>query len=343
MNMQNGHRRPEEIEASIQRTRTDLDETLTQLEHSLTPGQLIDQGMDYLRHSSAREYLTNLSAASKRDPIPLALVGVGLAWLMMSGRREPDTGHPADHAQGMGDAARSAGYRASEMGESARDKMHEFTDSARHKAHELGDSARQTASHLRDSARAQGERLRSGYEQVVDEQPLVLGAVGLAIGAVFAAMVPRTQQEDRLLGTRSGKRSDRGAGKDALEPEDRWSNASSRPSSSVSDDSAGSMRATAASTAGSVVPDGPGGLSSGPETGSADLFDSSPRASGLSGSFDASADDRDRVRNREDREQDNLYLDQDQGQGHGRDRDRDGEQDLDRATRSSGSSQRGRL
>jgi hypothetical protein len=181
MNMPNGHRRPEDIEASIQRTRTDLDETLTQLEQSLTPGQLIDQGMDYIRNSSAREYLSNLGASAKRDPIPLALVGVGLAWLMASGRRHDAPDHSANLGRSAGDAARSAGQRAAEVADSARHKVQDLTGTAAQRAHDLSESARQTARHLRDSARGQGERLRSGYEHVLAEQPLVLGAVGLAI------------------------------------------------------------------------------------------------------------------------------------------------------------------
>src|SRR5262245_57388983 len=83
----NGQRAPEEIQADIERTRVDLDETLSALENRLTPGQLMDQGMDYLRGSGARRYMQRLGESVQQDPIPLALVGVGLAWLMMSDRR----------------------------------------------------------------------------------------------------------------------------------------------------------------------------------------------------------------------------------------------------------------
>jgi hypothetical protein len=51
----NDARKPDEILAEIERTRHDMDSTLTAIEHRLTPGQLFDQGVDYLRNSGGHE------------------------------------------------------------------------------------------------------------------------------------------------------------------------------------------------------------------------------------------------------------------------------------------------
>jgi hypothetical protein len=40
------------------------------------------------------------------------------------------------------------------------------------------------------------------------EQPLALGAIGLAVGAFFAAMAPRTHKEDELMGEASDRLAD---------------------------------------------------------------------------------------------------------------------------------------
>ena len=74
----NGGRRPEEILAEIERTRTDMDATLSAIEHRLTPGQLVDQGIDYLRHSGANEFIANLGGSVKHNPMPVSLVGIGM-------------------------------------------------------------------------------------------------------------------------------------------------------------------------------------------------------------------------------------------------------------------------
>ena len=44
-----------------------------------------------------------------------------------------------------------------------------------------------------------------GSEDTVSRNPLVVGAVGLAIGAVIAAALPKTPQEDQFLGSASGR------------------------------------------------------------------------------------------------------------------------------------------
>jgi hypothetical protein len=69
------------------------------------------------------------------------------------------------------------------------------------------------------SARHQAERMRHGYERVVNEHPLALGAVGLAVGAILAATAPRTRHEDRLMGEASHRLKDdvREAGKEQFD------------------------------------------------------------------------------------------------------------------------------
>ena len=52
----NGERNPDEILAEIDRTRGQMDRTLTAIEQRLTPGQLVDQGIDYLRHSGTNSF-----------------------------------------------------------------------------------------------------------------------------------------------------------------------------------------------------------------------------------------------------------------------------------------------
>ena len=70
-------RSPAEIEAEIARVRRSMDTTLTEIEGRLTTSQLVDQGIDYLRHSSAREFVSNLGTSVKHNPLSVTLVGIG--------------------------------------------------------------------------------------------------------------------------------------------------------------------------------------------------------------------------------------------------------------------------
>lgn len=214
----NGERRPEEIQAEIARTRAEMDGTLSAIEHRLTPGQLVDQGLDYMRNSGANEFVSNLGGSVKQNPLPVALVGVGLAWLMALGR------NPAQHessvsssrlverARGAMDSLRSSTHSTAGSAHSAMDTLSSGAQSAREQASHLGDAATHRLSRARDQA-------RSGFDSMLREQPLVLGAIGLAIGAVLAAAAPRTRQEDELMGEARDRLAERAteAGKEQME------------------------------------------------------------------------------------------------------------------------------
>jgi hypothetical protein len=43
--------------------------------------------------------------------------------------------------------------------------------------------------------------VREGFNSLLTEQPLLLGALGIAIGAAIGAALPATEQEDRLFGS----------------------------------------------------------------------------------------------------------------------------------------------
>lgn len=202
-------RNPDEILSDIDQTRASIDSTLQAIEQKLTPGELIDQGLDYLRHSGGREFVGNLGDSVKNNPMPVALVGIGLAWLMASGRRsaQPQLQTGTGLAERAGDtmdraaeAAGSARDRLSDTAQAARERASRTAQSARERAGRMGDAAREQAARISDTARHQIDRARNGYDTMLREQPLALGAIGLAIGAVIAAAAPRTKKENELLG-----------------------------------------------------------------------------------------------------------------------------------------------
>lgn len=180
----NGGRRPEQILAEIDQTRHEMDRTLSAIEHRLTPGQLMDQGLDYLRNSGANEFVHNLGGAAKQNPMPVALVSIGLAWLMALGRQ------PAQRESSVSTSGLRRG--ASQGFSSAKERIAGSMDSMRGKAGNVAESAKE-----------QWERARGGLDYLVNEQPLALGAIGLAIGAVLGATAPRTRAEEQLMGEAS--------------------------------------------------------------------------------------------------------------------------------------------
>ena len=223
----NGERRPEEIQAEIARTRGDMDATLTAIEQRLTPGQLIDQGLDYVRSSGANEFVSNLGGSVKNNPIPVALMGIGMAWLMATGNRKPSylqeggsvEGATPGMMQRASEGMSSTKDRLSQTTQSAKERVGQIGQGARERVGQLGESARGKTEQMREQMRHQAERVRTGYDALVREQPLVLGAIGLAVGALLAAAAPRTRREDELMGEASDRLTERAkeAGKETLE------------------------------------------------------------------------------------------------------------------------------
>jgi ElaB/YqjD/DUF883 family membrane-anchored ribosome-binding protein len=122
-------------------------------------------------------------------------VSIGLAWLMALGRQPAQhqsslsTSGMRDGVRDMRDKAGGAMQSASETLASAKQRVTGSMDSVRHRASEFTESTKQ-----------QWERARGGLDHLVNEQPLVLGAIGLAIGSVLGAAAPRTRAEEQLMG-----------------------------------------------------------------------------------------------------------------------------------------------
>lgn len=198
----NGERKPDQILAEIDRTRGEMDRTLSEIEQRLTPGQLVDQGIDYLRHSGANEFVQNLGGAAKQNPMPVAIVGIGLAWLMALGRQPAQNyGYESSTStSGIRDKASGLVQSASDALSSTKDRLTGTMSSVSGRAGEGMSSMRDRAGQVTDTARQQWERARGGVDYLVHEQPLALGAIGLAIGAVLGAAAPRTRMEEQMVG-----------------------------------------------------------------------------------------------------------------------------------------------
>lgn len=211
----NGTRSPEAILAEIERTRSDMDVTLHAIEERLTPGQLMDQSLDYLRNSGGREFLTNLNTSVRNNPLPATLVGIGLVWLMAANKNPPRASYATTPGEGLSERAGQLKDRAGEMKDraaetaaSARDRLSSAALSARERVADTAQRTRDRWNRTSTAARHQVDRARDGYQHLLQEQPLALGALGIGLGALLAASAPRTRREDQLMGEASDRLKD---------------------------------------------------------------------------------------------------------------------------------------
>ncbi|HWH47578.1 MAG TPA: DUF3618 domain-containing protein [Burkholderiales bacterium] len=180
-------RRPEEIEADLDRLRAKMDATLDEIEYRLTPRQLLRDGIDSMARIDATKYIVGLAGLTRSHPLPTALAGASLAGLIAARRRlRPQP--PVD--------AKSTGFFSSWLDVAmekllgTRQAISESAGSARTKLASATSRGAERASDIAGSARDQLRRAGSGVQTLARERPLTAGAVGLAIAIAVAASIP---------------------------------------------------------------------------------------------------------------------------------------------------------
>lgn len=263
---------PDAIERDLNATRSRLDSRLSELASRLSPGQLLDEALGVLRTRQGVDFRRNLSDSVRERPLPVALMGVALAWLIMGPRDHSTPGYRASGGTRVGAATTDLAARAWNAGRSvvrntgesddayhgrvldarakvlgvmrnaqettasygervqealfaARNRMSDAVsgaassvsaagarlgdaaqnaaDSLGAQAHDMRDRAAGWSQGLGTQAQRFGDTVRdstSGLGTAITESPAMLGALGVAVGALLGALMPATDIERQYLG-----------------------------------------------------------------------------------------------------------------------------------------------
>ncbi|MEX5686277.1 DUF3618 domain-containing protein [Pseudomonas silesiensis] len=213
---------PEAIEREIDAQRASIGNIVDALESKFTPGQMFDQALGMMQ-SNGTTFLTNLGTSVRNNPVPAVITSVGLLWLMMSQNRPP-TPRP-DYRTGPS-AADKAGEWVDGLTDgidSARDHLHHTADSFKEgyqtvkgKAVNLGDNLGAATENISHAMHDASDRLARSTQvmshqlrHLLQEQPLMVAAAGIALGAMLGAALPSTATEQRYLGKTSAGLADK--------------------------------------------------------------------------------------------------------------------------------------
>jgi Protein of unknown function (DUF3618) len=143
-----GDKPASEIEEDIARTRGDLSETLDALEHKLAPRQLLEKGVDMLRDSMDGNW-SQVTETIRANPVPLALIGAGLGWLLLSrtGGTEMLGNATRSAREQLGRGMSAAADRAGALGGSIAERAGAL-------AGRIGDAAGGAVDRVKDMARS---------------------------------------------------------------------------------------------------------------------------------------------------------------------------------------------
>lgn len=193
-----------ELEADLARIRQEMDYTIRTLEQKFSPGEIVDRIFHSLSQGPA-DYAGNLGRHIRDNPIPATLAGISLAWLMASTgshsytSRTSTTAHWKEKAgeikEKLSETASRIGSKASEVSHSMQEKKRHASDKFKATREEVGGRR----SEMVASVKEMGERSRTGLDYI-HEHPLILGAIGIAVGSIIGAALPPTRKEDQLFG-----------------------------------------------------------------------------------------------------------------------------------------------
>jgi ElaB/YqjD/DUF883 family membrane-anchored ribosome-binding protein len=179
---------------------------------------MTEQHQAYDRPRHIPTFSERLAGAARAQPAGLLLLFAGTS-LLLSGMRPPSAatarrarGAVRKIAQGdfsdEGSTVSSAREGASDMASGVRDQIGDLGNKAGELARTYTESLSGLADDAQEALRDRSQRLaeaarssaQSSVSFVLEDQPLLLAAIGLAAGATLGAMLPSTPQENRLMG-----------------------------------------------------------------------------------------------------------------------------------------------
>lgn len=213
------------IERDLARTRARMDGRLDELQEHLTPKQMVNDAFAYFRGGDGADFTTDLVTRVKANPLPVALAGIGIAWLMASGRASaaphhvPHQAHQdlearlryaegnvhraddddddsyasrLDEARGsIVGVARTASDTGASYAQRIKDAVASATQSAREKTHDINAGASDAFARIGDSANKHGAALQEGTQIMARSARDTLSSVTsnpFALGAIAAVV-----------------------------------------------------------------------------------------------------------------------------------------------------------
>jgi len=216
-----------EIREEIVETRNDMSETIDAIQERLSPAHLAAQAKDTVRNAATEKVQQMANSAGdameqvfgrsfvdtiRENPIPAAMVGIGAAWLIRNSRAaHQGYGYDGGYGRGGGyrvgsrqwDVDRAYGDRYGVVGTRGTigaAERESIGDQARDTFDNLSDRAQSAAADVSDATRRVAYRARLQTRDVLQNNPLALGAAALLIGAVVGMSVPETEMENHLMG-----------------------------------------------------------------------------------------------------------------------------------------------
>jgi Protein of unknown function (DUF3618) len=198
----------EQLERETQSCRNELAQTLEELRARMTPGEVVDQLVDYAQDTTGGLFFEHLKQQVANNPLPVAVMTAGFAWLMFgkgvsaSKLRQSTTSAGDKGRAWMSESAdrveagrREAAERVSEAGSLARDMAGSMVADTRERmragAAAVSDAATDGATQAKEAMSDATAQVKDTSSQVKDTAVRLKDAA-TAAGAAFGDTVSDT-------------------------------------------------------------------------------------------------------------------------------------------------------
>jgi hypothetical protein len=164
-----------QLEREVEAQRDRVQDRISDIQDKLSPGQMVDELLTYAKNKGGGEFVTKLGRNVSGNPLPVALLGISLLWLIAKPvtaqsapvadsptdwDRRPDTSN-FDH-RSFDYATVTGGMRRLRVHETAEGRHSEFADELGRKYKAATDAAGNRAGHFIDDA----GRTFSGFKDI---------------------------------------------------------------------------------------------------------------------------------------------------------------------------------
>jgi ElaB/YqjD/DUF883 family membrane-anchored ribosome-binding protein len=259
-------RETERIKAEIEDTRAEMGQTINEIQERLSPEHLMGQVKETVREATigkvervmdkVGEKISNVTEPAmeamgragetlketgysltntvRQNPIPCALIGLGIGMFVVNRIRNADggttrlssyetdfgesgTSRPLYAGMSRQYSTRSGEYAGAsrQYGSSKRGVLDQMKDTAGSFAQDAGERVSELGHQATESARWAGR----GLQRLLQENPLAVGAAAVAVGAAVGLALPATRVEHEYMGEASEKLMDKAqqAARDAMD------------------------------------------------------------------------------------------------------------------------------
>jgi Protein of unknown function (DUF3618) len=198
-----------EIRAEIEETRLEMGGTLNELGDRLEPAHLVEQAKENVREATigrveetAKGISDMVMETIKRNPIPAAMAGAGLA-LLWANRSQGTQGN-VPYRSGYGYQSRPASmYETEGNGGGIGSKAQEAASTVSGAVGSAAEGAQQVTGEVIDRAGETAQQVGWKLESFMQANPLAVGAIAIGAGALIGSIVPETSKEREVLGDAS--------------------------------------------------------------------------------------------------------------------------------------------